>query len=111
MGDWLPDARVFTQDRTRVVYYWVIPANFSGTWQDDTGGQITIRQHYQLAELQVGEAAAQTTTHDLRINGSQLNAKQLGLFEISGETLTLTRPGQPQRKYQRKPGSSEPLIF
>lgn len=111
MGDWLPDARIFTRDRKRVVYYWVMPANFSGTWHDEQGAQLTIRQHYQLAEIQLEDAGTQTTVHDLRIQGTRLNAKQLGTFEISGETLIRTEPKQMLRRYQRKAASSEPLIY
>jgi SAM-dependent methyltransferase len=66
MGDWRPDeqAEVNTDGMTHEVYFWVLPANFSGTWQGawpfGTGKErfvLDIQQKFQIPEgrLKVGE--------------------------------------------------------
>lgn len=108
MGDWLPDARVFTQDRTRVVYYWVMPANFSGSWVDDEGKTLTIRQHYQMAEVTIVGASAEPKPKEFRIAGFRLRHPELGILELTGETLTATKPASTPRVFRRRPGTMEP---
>ncbi len=65
MGDWRPDdqAEVNTDGMTHEVYFWVLPANFSGTWQGawpfGTGKEqfvLDIQQKFQVPEgrLKVG---------------------------------------------------------
>lgn len=108
MGDWLPDARVFTQDRTRVVYYWVMPANFSGSWKDDQGNTLVIRQHYQMAEVSMGGVSTGAKPTELRIAGSRLRHPDLGLLELSGETLTATKATKAPRVFRRQSGTMEP---
>jgi SAM-dependent methyltransferase len=111
MGDWLPDQRVFTQDKTRVVYYWVMPANFSGTWVDEQGNKLTIRQRYQMAEVSIGGASSETQAKELRITGFRLRHPDLGTLELKGETLTATRHASAPRVFRRLSGSMEPLAI
>ena len=108
MGDWLPDARVFTQDRTRVVYYWVIPANFSGRWIENTGTDLTIRQHYQVAEISLEGAPVGAKQQEYRVDAFRLRHPELGILELSGETLSVTKRGSPTRLFHRQPGTMEP---
>lgn len=108
MGDWLPDARVFTQDRTRVVYYWVIPANFSGRWIENTGTALTIRQHYQVAEISLEGAPVGAKQQEYRVDAFRLRHPELGILELSGETLSVTKRGSPTRLFHRQPGTMEP---
>jgi SAM-dependent methyltransferase len=111
MGDWLPDQRVFTQDKTRVVYYWVMPANFSGTWVDEQGNKLTIRQRYQMAEITIGGASSETPAKEFRITGFRLRHPDLGMLELKGETLTATRHASAPRVFRRLSGSMEPLAI
>ncbi len=109
MGDWQPDGKKAMEDKSRVVYYWVIPANLSGIWEADGGAKLTIHQHYQIAELQLEEAGKTTKVENIRIQGSRLLYPNLGVFENSGETLALTKPGAPVRIFRRRAGSMEPF--
>lgn len=109
MGDWQYDRKKAMEDKSRVVYYWMIPANMSGIWEGEGGTKLTIHQHYQVAELELSEAGKTTKTENLRIEGTRLTHAPLGVFEINGETLTLMKPGSPAKILRRRAGSIEPF--
>lgn len=109
MGDWQSDGRRAMEDRSRVVYYWIIPANFSGTWEAADGSRLAIRQHYQIAELDFDEAGKRSRTENLRIQGVRLVHPPLGVFEISGENLTWRKAGAAPQTFRRKAGTMEPF--
>lgn len=111
MGDWQYDGRRAMEDKSRVVYYWMIPANFSGIWESADGLKLTIHQHYQVAELDFEEADKTARSENLRIQGTKLPHAKLGVLEISGETLTLTKPGLPPKTFRRRTGSLEPFAL
>lgn len=109
MGDWQYDRKKAMEDKSRVVYYWMIPANMSGMWEDAAGTTLKIRQHYQIAELEVAEAGKTAKAENLRIEGTRLTHTPLGILEINGETLTVTKPGSPPKIFRRRAGSMEPF--
>ena len=109
MGDWQYDGKKAMEDKSRVVYYWVMPANFSGQWLADDGTALTLHQHYQIADAEVTAAGKTQKIENQRIQGTKLNLQNLGSFEISGETLAQQKPGAAQRIFRRKTGSMEPF--
>lgn len=111
MGDWQYDGKKAMEDKSRVVYYWVIPANFSGRWQAADGAILSLRQHYQMADLELSDAGKVQKLEGQRIQGLKFAPQNLGAFEINGETLTQNKPGLPPRVFRRTPGSMEPFAL
>jgi SAM-dependent methyltransferase len=109
MGDWQYDGRRAMEDKSRVVYYWIIPSNLSGVWETEGGARLTIHQHYQIAELQFDEGGKTTKAENLRIQGVKLTHPALGAFAIDGEVLTLNKPGLPPKVFRRRAGTIEPF--
>jgi SAM-dependent methyltransferase len=111
MGDWQPDGRQAMVDRSRMVYYWVMPANFSGVWEGDGGERLLVRQHYQVADIETQAAGKISKTENLRIRGRELVHPYRGRFEIQGETLTVARNQVPPKLFRRRAGTAEPFVL
>lgn len=72
MGDWKPD-RVLTVER-RNAYFWVVPADVSGTWRlkAETGRPIALQieqKHQQLLSVQARRAGRKLTVVESSLNG------------------------------------------
>ncbi len=110
MGDWQYDGRKFVLDNSRVVYFWIMPANFSGEWQSADGKtRLTIRQQYQIADVQGEHRGSTVKLENQRIAGTHLSFSGHAL-EIQGEDAVLRwSPAEPATKLRRTPGSAEPF--
>lgn len=110
MGDWQYDGRKFVLDNSRVVYFWIMPANFSGEWQSADGKtRLQIRQQYQIADLQGTHGETAVKLENQRIAGNTLNFSGHAL-EIQGENAVLRwSPAEPPVTLHRTPGSMEPF--
>lgn len=110
MGDWQYDGRKFVLDNSRVVYFWIIPANFSGEWQSDSGQtRLNIRQQYQMADVQGQHSGNSVKLENQRIAGNTLNFAGHAL-EIQGENALLRwSPDVPPVQLHRTAGSAEPF--
>lgn len=78
MGDWEPDDIGKVRDRT--FYYWVVPANFSGTWHwslpSSTGvwkNELFLYQEFQEVSGKVSLQGWQVRIRETRLRGDQLN--------------------------------------
>lgn len=110
MGDWQYDGRKFVLDNSRVVYFWIMPANFSGEWLSADGKtRLAIRQQYQLADIQGQRGASPVKLEGQRIAGNTL--KLLGhTLEIEGDNAVLRwSPNEPPVTLHRTPGTIEPF--
>lgn len=110
MGDWQYDGRKFVLDNSRVVYFWIMPANFSGEWQSPDGNtRLTIRQQYQMADIQGQHGANAMKLENQRIAGHNLHFSGHTL-KIEGENALFrwTSNGPPVT-LRRTPGSAEPF--
>lgn len=78
MGEWEPDQSAELDGHN--VYYWVIPANASGTWEwnmpSRSGGKhcaLKINQKYQKASGTLSAGKSQTPIRDVKITGDALS--------------------------------------
>lgn len=112
MGDWQYDGRKFVLDNTRVVYFWVMPANLSGVWQSDDGlYALTIHQQYQMADVTLQSAGQAQRFEAARIAGTKLSFGKFFL-EATGETATLRdETAHTTVSLRRKQGSMEPFTL
>lgn len=117
MGDWQADAQVRISDSSRFVYFWRIPANFSGVWHDDHGTTLRIRQHYQVVELEWHGGELDGKTGEARAKGTILEYPPVGVMEIQGDVLSF-RPGSGSgagalggRMLRRKSGTAQESLL
>ena len=110
MGDWQYDGRKFVLDNSRVVYFWIMPANFSGEWQSADGKtKLNIRQQYQMADLQGQHGVNTVKLENQRIAGHNLHFSGHTL-EINGENAIFRwAANEPPITLVRTPGSIEPF--
>ena len=110
MGDWQYDGRKFVLDKSRVVYFWIMPANFSGEWQSADGKtKLAIKQQYQMADLQGQHGGNAVKLENQRIAGNTLNFSGHAL-EIQGENAVLRwSPAEAPVTLHRTPGTLEPF--
>ena len=130
MDTWKPDqsAEVETDGMTHNVYFWVIPANASGTWEWawPEGSQmlpcrLDLEQHFQALTGRITVGGREFPLNDLSVNGERFKfsvAREEGgktrttFFEgrvarnnVEG-TMALqgeTKPGQTPWKAERRP--------
>jgi hypothetical protein len=117
MGDWQYDARKFVMENSRVVYFWIMPANFSGEWESADGKlKLTIHQQYQIADLQINDGGKISKEEDHRILGKQLAVRlketpaAIMNLAIEGETIVLTR-GSESITLKRTANTMEPFTL
>lgn len=91
MGDWVPDTEV-TTDNTSNSWYtalmWIIPAKVDGTWKLD-GGELTIRQEFQMIYGTFKSDNKTSNITDGRLNGDQITFKNNGATytgQVTGNT-------------------------
>ena len=110
MGDWQYDGRKFVLDNSRVVYFWIMPANFSGEWQSADGKtRLQIRQQYQMADVQGQHAGNVVKLESQRIAGHHLLFSGHNM-EIEGDNAVFRWvPNEPPVILHRKAGSMEPF--
>jgi len=117
MGDWQADNRKFMSDRSRVVYYYVVPANFSGVWQSADGTTLRLKQHYQMVDAEIVHAGKTLNADGLKVVGTRLELAALtdaalqGALEIAGQTATLKNKGSVAMEFQRKADTEEPFAM
>jgi len=76
MGNWKPDRTVLVG--TRRIFYWVVPANVTGTWtwtEPGRGGgaaSLTIDQRYQQIRGMLRRGGAETAIVDASVTGDRI---------------------------------------
>jgi SAM-dependent methyltransferase len=104
MGTWKPDqfAEVETDGMTHDVYFWVVPANASGTWEWawPEGSQkqpcrLDLEQHFQALTGRITVGGRELPLNDLSINGERL--KFSVAREEGGKTRTTVFEGRVAR--------------
>jgi len=107
MTDWLPDKSQLVQNKARIVYYWVIPANYSGVWKSANGQtQLTMRQHYQMVDVTVKSSAGEKIFEQNRAVGNTLTLPEIGKLELAGGRLI-----GPAGEFIREAGTEEPFAL
>lgn len=91
MGDWLPETFKYVSEGKRVVYFWVMPENFSGTYQGGSSDKAIVLKLKQRFQNVYG---------DITLNGKQypvsgkIRGASVTLWtaapELSGAVLTLS---------------------
>ena len=117
MGDWQYDGRKFVLENSRVVYYWVMPANFSGEWIDAEGKTVvTIHQQYQMVDIEYLFSGKTWKADGVRVAGKKLAHKHAVShvpsvsLELEGENMSFyTLQGSAPVTLLRRPGSKEPF--
>ncbi|MBV6493020.1 MAG: hypothetical protein LDLANPLL_01027 [Turneriella sp.] len=107
MTDWQVDNSQLTKDKTRIVYFWIMPANLSGVWQSaDSTTRLTIHQQYQMVDATIFSNGGEKKFEGLRIVGTKLTIPQLDTLEfIDGKLVGKTE------KFIRKEGTQEPFAM
>ena len=104
MDTWKPDqsAEVETDGMTHNVYFWVIPANASGTWEWawPEGSQmlpcrLDLEQHFQALTGRITVGGREFPLNDLSVNGERL--KFSVAREEGGKTRTTSFEGRVAR--------------
>ncbi len=127
MGNWEADSIVRTSNST--VYLWVVPANFSGTWNwfhvNEAGRnfKLNVSQHFQKLSGKISSNAGIPTIKYLQIRGDQIRVilqeekgKEIrlsGVIEGNRIDGTITLPGGSRLKWQalREESTMQPLFF
>ncbi len=106
MGVWRPDAEKTVDGRH--MYFWVVPANLSGTWQvtGDRGATqtVTLQQKFQdVTGTFATEGGSRTLTGVVTGEAFTLKVEGEPAVEvtgrISGDRIEATTSGQPARKW------------
>ncbi len=90
MGDWKPDNTASI--RTQRVYYWVIPANVTGTWTWNTPGSrqaayaLEMEQKYQAIRGTIAREGNKTNLSDATLTGDRIAFKVTG--NVRGRKIT-----------------------
>jgi SAM-dependent methyltransferase len=136
MDTWKPDdsAVVMVNEQSHTVYFWVVPANISGTWEGTfTGGsgkasfRLELDQHFQYPTGKIKLDGAEILLQDMNLDGDKLsftaikqdgNKSQTLLFSgraggntLQGivETRGQGKASQQQWKAKRDPLTIKPL--
>ena len=109
MGDWLPETFKYVSEGKRVVYFWVMPENFSGTYQGGTTEKpvvLKLKQRFQnlygdiviaqksypvSGKIRGTSVALWTTAPELSGAALTLNADTLSIKPARAAAFTLTR--------------------
>jgi precorrin-6B methylase 2 len=84
MGEWEPDIEVMTEENWNSWYtalMWIVPAKVEGKWKLE-GGELTIRQEFQMLYGTFKSDNKTSTINSGRLNGNMIT------FSIDGETYT-----------------------
>jgi SAM-dependent methyltransferase len=137
MDTWKPDDStvVMVNEQSHSVYFWVVPANVSGTWEgswaDGSHGKdfsLELEQHFQWPSGKIGLGAEEIWLSDLRLNGDKFEftaksgsdvavPRMVFTGRVSGEEMkgtveVIPASGQNSRKSwiaKRKPLTQKPL--
>jgi SAM-dependent methyltransferase len=131
MGSWEPDQTIAVPQGHNV-YFWVIPANVTGTWEWDNPGEkertvMKLSQHYQTVSgaLRLGSDEIPVKNPELRGDRLQFVAERSSkgqmqtvqftgrvqghLIEGTAEEMTPGSHGKKDWKAKRDPSSMKPL--
>lgn len=117
MGDWKPDNSASI--RTQRVYFWVIPANATGTWKWNSPGSgqapavLEMEQRYQQIRGVITQGGRKTKLADAKLTGSRVaftveedvgGRKRTHEFAgtISGNTITGTIETADGKRVQKR---------
>lgn len=107
MGDWQYDARKAVANNERLVYYWVMPANFSGVWKSVDGKtELIIKQQYQMLEGTLKYGTEQKSFEQARAAGGKVTFQGIGAFELVGSRLV-----GAGYEFTRVDGTEEPFAL
>jgi SAM-dependent methyltransferase len=136
MGDWVSDdtIKVDDEDWNHTIYFWVLPANVSGTWEwtmpGPTGGKqyiLRLEQKFQIVKGTLSADGADIPLHDISLEGKRLrfaceatvgNKKETLKFDgmaegnrIAGDIVSksLKKNGKGAWKATRDPSTIIPL--
>jgi SAM-dependent methyltransferase len=137
MDTWKPDDStvVMVNEQSHSVYFWVVPANVSGTWEGSwaEGSQgkdfsLELEQHFQWPSGKIDLSDEEIWLSDLRLNGDKFeftaksgneaaDSRMVFTGRISGEEMkgtveVIQASGQNSRKSwkaKRKPLTQKPL--
>ncbi len=97
MGDWEPDQSEEVSGHN--VYYWVMPANASGTWEwtapaqsGDRPCSLSIGQKYQKASGTLDTGVSRTPIRDVRITGDAIRFTADSM--VNGRMMPFTYEGR-----------------
>jgi SAM-dependent methyltransferase len=90
MGDWLPETFKYVSEGKRVVYFWVMPENFSGTYQGGTADKPVVLKLKQRFQNLYGDITIAGKSYPVsgKIRGTSV-ALWTTAPELSGATLSL----------------------
>jgi SAM-dependent methyltransferase len=122
MGDWKPDqSEVMEYD---AIFYWVVPANVSGTWIIEGGGddplRIILTQEFQEVRGMVSDGMGERPLKDIQIQGDRIEftldrveGGQLKPVTFSGQVAGGKMAGGTATgeswSAEREPGTQRPL--
>jgi SAM-dependent methyltransferase len=121
MGDWKPDqSEVMEYD---AIFFWVVPANVSGTWSIESGGdplRITLAQEFQEVRGMVSDGMGERPLKDVQLRGDQIEfildrveGGQLKPVTFSGQVAGGKMAGGTANgeawSAEREPGTQRPL--
>ncbi len=91
MGDWLPETFKYVSEGKRVVYFWLMPENFSGTYQGGASDKpivLKLKQRFQnlYGDISIGGKSYSASG---KIRGATV-AIWTAAPELSGATLSLS---------------------
>jgi SAM-dependent methyltransferase len=93
MGDWKPDqSEVMEYD---AIFFWVVPANVSGTWSIEGVGdplRITLTQEFQEVRGMVSDGMGERPLKDIQLRGDQIEFTVDRV--VDGKLATVTFSGQ-----------------
>jgi len=79
MGDWEPDVTRTVEPGSRMVYYWVVPAQVAGTWdvtikteQGEQQAKLELQQEYQNVTGKARIGDREVELRDAKLEGSNL---------------------------------------
>ncbi len=97
-----PEARGWDPDETIVLdpcpgfcsaHAWTVPAKVEGVWRLADGGELELRQRYQMVEGELRTAGRRITLQEGRLDGTVLSFRAAGIryrAEVDGSAMTGT---------------------
>jgi SAM-dependent methyltransferase len=94
MGEWQPDREI--QENGRAIYFWLIPANMSGSWRwsglDGNEYEMVVEQHFQQISGSISNGQEMAPIRQASLAGNQVEITVD--HEVDGRTQTVVYQGR-----------------